>query len=167
MRLPIRMLVGPSLLAAVFAAAAGTVNVTFINASSYWDAGNSSWDEEANLKLLERHLQRLGQRLLPADHVLKLDVLQLDLAGTVRAFHRADTRVRVVTGGADWPRIHLRYTLEADGKPLASGQEWVADLDYSRGVPGRVSNEDLYYEKRMLDMWFKARFVDALRGAPG
>ena len=66
MPLHIRLLVVSSLAAAAFAASAGTVNVNFVNTGNYWDAGTSTWDEEANLKAMGAHLQRLGQRLLPA-----------------------------------------------------------------------------------------------------
>lgn len=166
MSFPIRILVGALLVAGACGAAAGTVNVSFVNPNSYWDAGTSSWDEQANLKLLATYLQRLGQRLLPADQVLKIEVLQVDLAGTVRAFHRSDTPVRVITGGADWPIIKLRYTLEAGGKTIASGEDWVADKDYTHGLAPRGDNEPLFYEKRMLGAWFRTRFADAL-AAPG
>lgn len=166
MSLHIRLLLVPSLAAAAFAATAGTVNVSFVNPSSYWDAGSSSWDEAANLTTLATHLQKLGQRSLPADHALTIEVLQVDLAGTVRAFQRDGSAVRVITGGADWPRINLRYTLQAGGRTVASGTEWVADTDYTHGLAARGDNQPLFYEKRMLNAWFKARFVDALAG-PG
>lgn len=166
MPLQIRLLVVSSLAAAAFAATAGTVNVSFVNPTSYWDAGNSVWDEQANLKLLAGHLQKLGLRSLPPGHVLQLEVLQVDLAGNVRTFHSNVSSVRVITGGADWPRIHLRYALQADGKTIASGQDWVADTNYTHGLAARGDNEALFYEKRMLTTWFRMRFVDAL-AAPG
>lgn len=166
MSLRIRLLVVSSLAAAAFAATAGTVNVSFVNPSSYWDAGTSTWDEEANLKTLATHLQRLGQRSLPADQVLQVEVLQVDLAGTVRPFHRDASSVRVITGGADWPKINLRYSLQAGGKTIASGTDWVSDTDYTHGLAARGDNEPLFYEKRMLNTWFRMRFVDAL-ASPG
>jgi hypothetical protein len=95
--------------------------------------------------------------MLPAGHHLKVEVLDVDLAGTLRQSPRGAS-VRVLRAGADWPRIHLRYTLESGGKAAASGDEWVADMDYARGVSGFRDSLPLYYEKRMLDAWFKARF---------
>jgi hypothetical protein len=161
-----RLLVGSTLAAAAFAATAATVDVSFVNAGHYWDAGTSSWDEDANLKELSSHMKKLGQRWLAADQVLKVEVLQLDLAGTVRSFVREGASVRVITGGADWPRIHIRYSLESGGKTLARGEDWVADQDYTHGLAPRGDNEPLFYEKRMLTSWFRMRFVDAL-AAPG
>ena len=166
MRLPTRLLLVPSLLAAAFVCTAGTVTVSFVNAGSYWDAGATAWDQAANLKLLAAHLERLGQRLLPADQLLKIEVLQVALAGRVRHDLRGSTQVRILNGDADWPRIQLRYALEAGGKEIARGEEWISDLDYLRGPAGRPGVEALHYEKRMLDAWFKARFVDGA-AAPG
>lgn len=161
MRFHPRVLLAPLLGAAACAATAGTVNVSFVNPSSYWDAGSSSWDEAANLKVLATHLQKLGQRALPADHELKIEVLQVDLAGTVQPFHGA-TPVRVITGGADLPKLQLRYSLTSGGKLVTSGEDWVVDLDFSHGLANRGDSTSLFYEKRMLDGWFKMRFVHAL-----
>lgn len=157
-----------ALLAIVMPAAsvafAGTVEVSFVQPTSYVDAGSTKWDEDANLKALATHLQGLGQRLLPANQVLKVEVLDVDLAGTVRPAARGAAEVRVLRGGADYPRIHLQYTLQADGMAPRSGKEWLTDLNYSRGLARRGDSEPLYYEKRMLGDWFKARFVDGRAG---
>lgn len=160
-----RMLVGSSLIAVAAAASAGTVEVTFIGADNYWDAGNTSWDEPGNLKLLATHLQKLGRQWLAADQVLKIDVLQVDLAGSVRPFH-GTTAIRIINKGPDLPKLHMRYSLLAGDKALASGDEWVTELDVLNGLPPTGDSGPLFYEKRMLDHWFKARFVDAL-AAPG
>lgn len=136
---------------------AGTVNVSFIEADRYWDAGNLSSDEGPNLQTLARHLQRLGRDRLPADQVLNVEVLQVALAGTRS---RAGSGFRTLDGGADWPRILLRYTLQVPGQPAINGQEWVVDLDYLRGLTGARGSDSLFYEKRMLAAWFRARFID-------
>ncbi len=153
-----RTLLAACLLAGVSGAMAGTVAVSFVNAPSYSDAGSSSQDEQANLQAIARHLQGLGQGL-PANHVLKVEVLDVDLAGTVRPLQRGGVDLRVIRGGADFPRIELQYTLEVDGKPQRSAREALTDLDYARGLTGARKPEALYYEKRMLDRWFKARFA--------
>lgn len=165
MRFISRMFVASSLVAAAVAVPAGTVNVSFVNPDSYWDAGITSWDEAANLKMLSTHLQKLGQRWLPADQVLLVEVLQVDLAGSVRRF-LGNMSVRVMQGGADFPKIRLRHSLQSGGRPIANGEEWLSDLDYTHGISSRGDSEALYYEKRMLNAWFKARFVDGL-ASPG
>jgi hypothetical protein len=160
-----RMLLGSSIAAAALAASAGTVDIIFVNTSAYWDAGTTAWDETANLKDLGMHLQRLAERQLPADQVLKVEVLQMDLAGTVQPFHGAQP-VRVIQGGADWPKMLMRYSLSAGGKVITSGQEWVTDMDYLHGLANRGDSVSLFYEKRMLNNWFKKRFIDGL-ASPG
>lgn len=160
-----RLLLGSSLMAASLAASAGTVDVLFVNTSSYWDAGNTTWDESANLKELGIHLRKLAERGLPADHLLKVEVLQVDLAGTVNPFLGA-VPMRIITGGADFPKLQLRYSLSAGGKPVTSGEDWVVDMDYTHGLANRGDSASLFYEKRMLNSWFKKRFVDAL-ASPG
>ena len=164
MRFRARTLLLSLLLTVACAAAAGTVEVSFVNPASYIDAGGSPWDKDANLKVLERHLQVLGRRLLPANQVLKVELLDVDLAGNLQPARIRGDDVRVLRGNADFPRIHLKYTLEADGMAHGSGTEWVVDLDYAHGVPSWHDAEPLYYEKRMLETWFKARFVDARGG---
>lgn len=152
-----------SLLLLCFAAsgaAAGTVTVSYVNAPGFADAGPTAWEREATLKALSAHLQALGQRHLPAEQTLQVDVLDLDLAGALKPSRRAGQDLRVVKGAADWPRINLRYTLVADGKPVLSGEERVADMNYAAGIASQRNSDPLHYEKRMLDTWFKARIVE-------
>jgi hypothetical protein len=160
MRFTTRMLIVPALAAAAFAAHAGTVTVSFVRAVDYADAGNNPWDGEANLNILAGHLYKLGQAALPADQVLKIDVLELELAGTVVVSRPRGVPTRLLVGGADWPQMHLRYTLEQGGRILASGDEWVSDRDYMHGLSQKPDSGSLYYERRMLGNWFRSRFVD-------
>lgn len=164
MRLTILSLLCTCLATAAPDALAGTVEVGFAKAGSYIDAGQTTWEEQANLQTIARHLKAIGHRALPANHVLKVVVLDVDLAGTVRPF-RGGPEVRVLHGGADFPRLHLQYTLEIEGKAARSGTEWLADLNYTRHLPGTRDSESLYYEKRMIDAWFKVRFLQGLTSA--
>ena len=158
-----RTLILPSLLLAASAcgASAGTVNVSFPSADQNPDVGFTSWDQEANLKVLGAHLRKLGQRMLPTDQVLTIEVLHLHLAGTVMS-----SKIRVLNGGADWPSAHLRYTLEAPGRPNVTGEERVTDMNYLNGMTAYGDSDSLLYERRMLSRWFKERFTGGL-GAPG
>lgn len=146
--------------AAVPVATAGTVSVSFVNEARFADAGTTPWEASANLAALAGHLKALGQRHLPADHSLKLELLDVDLAGTTRPSRHVGRDLRVVKGLADWPRIGVRYVLEAPGKPSLSGEETVADLNYARHLPADRGSDPLHFEKRMLEAWFKARIVE-------
>ena len=54
--------------------------------------------------------------------------------------------------------------LEADGRAVRNGEETVSDMNYLHGFAGIRRSESLYFEKRMLDNWFKTRFVDSRAG---
>ena len=154
----------PTALAVVlaFAAAgavhAGTVNVSYAPDTQFTDAGPTPWARDTTLHELQSHLQALGQRYLAADRSLSIEVLDVDLAGETRPGARLRD-VRVARGGADWPRITLRYTLQAKGQTLRSGEETVSDMNYLRHLPDNYGQGSLGAEKRMLDEWFKQRFV--------
>ena len=145
--------------------AAGTVAVSFVSASRYSDAGTTRWDQEANLKVLDEHLQALGKRFLRDGEVLKVEVLDVDLAGTPRPSRRDGSQVRIVKGGADWPRVGLRYVLEVNGDFVRSAEVSVADMNYTRGFVGYRRFEPLAYEKNMLEKWFKANFAEGRAAA--
>jgi hypothetical protein len=153
MALRIRILSSLLLAASFGAASAGTVNVTSTASPEYTPLGSRTWDE--SLGVLSTHLQKLGKRMLPPDQVLNIQVLQLDLAGTVRG-----SQVRVLSGGADWPRMVVRYTLQVPGRPDVVAEERVADMNYLRsGMTAYGDSEPLFYEKRMLTRWFRERFA--------
>lgn len=153
------------LLGAAAPALAGSVEVKFVDAERYADAGNSKWDEPANLKTLATHLQSLGTRYLPADQKLNVEVLDVDLAGEKR--WRRGQELRILRGRADWPRITLRYTLQdAAGNTLRQSEETVSDPAYQqRGAFGE--QEPLRYEKQMLDDWFRKSFAPRQARAHG
>ena len=133
------------------------VTVTFANPDRYTDAGKYSLRTDETVHEIERHLKRLGERYLSPQQTLRIEVLDIDLAGE-EDFLRTGRDVRVLRGRADWPRIKLRYVLEADGRVSASKEETLTDMNYLEGPKSRYSSEALAYEKRMLDEWFKARF---------
>ncbi|MES2999899.1 MAG: DUF3016 domain-containing protein [Pseudomonadota bacterium] len=161
----IRTLTALALLAGLGCAAqAGAVTVSFTNPDMYIDASTSRWDEKANLQALATHLQRLGERWLPANQSLKIEVMDVDLAGAVHPSRIDGSPLRTVRGRTDWPKVNVRYILETDGQAVRTSEEWVSDINYARGLPRASSNEPLYYEKRMLEVWFKGRFA---QGNPG
>lgn len=137
------------------AQAAGTVVLDWIEPASYTDAGRHVIDREHTLQSLGQHIQALGKHL-PDGQLLRLEVLDLDLAGDVGRWHGWGLdEVRVLGGMADWPKMKLRYTLQSAGQTLASGEASLSDIGYLF----RPRAGALAYEKRMLDAWFKRSFA--------
>src|SRR5262249_16494318 len=79
------------------------VEVSFIHPERYTDAGFGSSETQANCDEIARHLERLGQRYLGTGQDLKIDVLDVDLAGRPH-IGVGDFRV-MRSSGADWPRM--------------------------------------------------------------
>ena len=136
--------------------AAGSVEVQFVQADKFTDAGRGSFDTQHTLKVLGDHLKALG-RQLPDGQTLQIDVSDIDLAGELRPA-RAGSDLRVLRGRADWPQITLRYSLLADGKALKAGEDRLVDLNYMWMSAGLRSNEEFPYERRMLTRWFGETF---------
>ncbi len=136
--------------------ASAVVTVTFTQPEGYVDMPFAPWDKEQVMKDLRTHFEKLGTQL-PSGQDLKVEVLDIDLAGQMEPMARAGREIRVLKGRADWPTIQLRYSVEAEGKVLKSGDARVADMAYlNHSYSSRyATNESLRYEKIMLDSWFK------------
>ncbi len=143
-------------LAASSAAWAG-VSVSYVHPEKFSDLPFAVADREQVLQELNGHFLALGKKL-PAGQNLAIQIDDIDLAGREEPSRRAINGIRVLRGGADWPRISLRYTLEADGKVLRSGTGELADMDYLGHINGYASGDSLRYEKRMIDDWFAKEF---------
>jgi len=142
--------------AALPAAAAGLVEVSWLQPERYSDAGRTDGERERTMKSLGDAFAQLG-RLLPDGQTLKLEVLDVDLAGEIEPHPRQD--MRIVRGGADWPRMTLRYTLQEGSRTLKSGEARLADMDYQFGVPPvNLREDELRYERRMIEHWFGQNF---------
>jgi hypothetical protein len=140
-----------TLLAAV---AHAEVHVTFDKPERYDDIGRRSPER---LKDLEQWLEKLGAKYLPPGENLRVEVLDVDLAGEPRyGAPSSFDDTRILKGKADWPSIRLRYVLESGVKELDRGEETVSDRNYLER-PIRQP-ESLAYEKRMLEKWFASRF---------
>ena len=149
--------------AALATALATTANaaviVTFTGSDKYVDTGRYRFEGTQVLAELEKHFQQLGTRYLHPDQNLRIEVLDIDLAGDERFRGGPNQDVRILRGGADWPRMRVRYSLEGGGKPALSGEDSISDMNYlHRPITVRL-NEHLAYEKRMLDEWFRTKFA--------
>lgn len=145
--------------AAAMPAWAATVEVSHADPAGFADVGSTPAQRDANVAELERHLRLLGERRLGADLSLRIELLDVDLAGWTRPTRHGTSELRVLRGSADWPRITLHYTLRRGEQVLHEGRESLSDLSYLQRLPGHGGSESLYHEKRMLDEWFAKRFA--------
>ena len=134
--------------------AQAAVTVNFVKPESYIDVPFDHAERQQTIDELNRHFEKLGRKL-PAGQDLTIDVLDIDLAGTVEFNRRAGRDFRILRGGADWPMIEVKYSLSAADKVLKSGAARVRNLNYTGQFSRYSLTESLGYEKRMLDEWFK------------
>ena len=146
-------------LGAFAAQAAGAVAVSFVEPEKFADARDTRRDHTDNLRVLGEYIEAAASRHLVDGQKLSVEVLDVDLAGEVRPSRRLQQDVRVLKGRADWPRITLRYTLEAAGQAVRRGEKTISDMAYLQRSNVLAYRDALSYEKRMLDEWFKSQFA--------
>ena len=134
--------------------AAGTVEVSYVEPEKFSDIGFGTVDRERVLGEMTSLLKALGAKL-PDGQTLKVEVLDVDLAGRLQP--RRGDEIRVLNGRADWPRIKLRWTLSAGDRTLKSGEDDLADMAYLQTFGGLDRSLSLPYEGRMLERWFAER----------
>jgi len=138
------------------------VDVSFPNVARFSDAGETPRDVERNLAALTQHLQHLGTRWLAPGQHLSVEITELDLAGRVLPSPRLPRLVRVLNGGADWPRIGVRYVLATPAGEIARGEESLDDKNYLVNPLASSADQPLGYERRLLTRWFRDRFDAAV-----
>lgn len=138
-------------------AALAEVTVTYTKPDDYTDLARGEYDRDRVLKQFTDYFATLEKKLPPGEN-LKIDVLDIDLAGRMYPRRNGD-EIRVLNGGADWPRMHLRYTLEKDGQVLRSGDDNIANMNYQQSRSSYFDSDPLRYEKQMLDDWFNKAIV--------
>ncbi len=140
-----------ALLAAGSASAA--VTVTFANTDKYSDMPQFEGDKKTVMDGLESHFKTLAAGL-PPGHDLKVEVLDVDLAGRLDPM-RTTRDLRILRGQADWPKMSLRYSIEQEGKVVKAGTDNIADMTYMDHLNRYNRSDSLRYEKKMIDDWFK------------
>lgn len=140
--------------------AAGQADVRFVEPDRFSDVGRGSFDRERALASLSAHVKDLA-RQLPDGQTLKVEVLDVDLAGELEL--RRGREIRVLRGAADTPHIRLRWSLEQAGATLKKGEERLTDLGYLTSRPGSpaASDGNWPHEKRLLTQWFREQVAGA------
>ncbi|MTV37574.1 DUF3016 domain-containing protein [Duganella radicis] len=138
-------------------AALAQVSVSYTKPDDYTDVPRNAIERERTLKEFSDYFKTLDKKL-PAGQQLKIEVLDIDLAGRLYP-RRAGDDIRIMNGGADWPHMHLKYTLEQNGQVLRSGDEQLSNMNYQGRLGGYFDSDPLRYEKQMLDDWFNKSIV--------
>lgn len=151
----------PMLLAllATLPAGAADADVRFVAPERYRDAGDSARERERTTAALTAAFKAVAATL-PAGQTLRIEVKDVDLAGTPQLTPRGE--LRVLRGGADWPRLDFAWTLESGGRVLRQGEESLADLDYQQTPLPRYGGAALPYEQRLIERWAAQRFAAPL-----
>jgi len=145
-------LAGLLVLAASGASAATTVH--YVEPEHFTDVPFTPWEREDVLQHITDHFVELGKALPPGQD-LRIDVLDVDLAGREIPNLRNGREIRILKGAADWPRMRLRYAVEQNGQVIKSGEAQIQDMDYQNHLNRYFDSEPLRYEKQMIDDWFE------------
>lgn len=153
------------MLGAGTASAQAVVEVVFVHPELYTDAAPSRYlvverERDAALAELREHLRSLGAKYLKDGDRLRIEVLDVDLAGIVELSRSGQRDVRVMRE-AGVPRIDVRYTFNREGVG-SSRQERITDPGYLNNASRCRATGPLCYEKLMLDAWFVRRFVSGV-----
>ena len=142
-------------------ALAASTTVTYVKPDNFTDMPRYQPEQERVMRAFTAHFQSLADKL-PASQALAISVTNIDLAGRIDMMRRmGNDDIRILNGGADWPRIELHYALTENGQVLSSGDEQIADMMYLQRINRYASGEPLRYEKAMLDDWFYKTFPAA------
>ena len=155
-------------LAAALALGAGTasaeVTVNYVNMEQFADLPSGEWERKEILKNLADYIKKLGADL-PAGTDMTVNIYNVDLAGREYPGNRASGDMRVLEGKSDWPLIELQYALSSKGQVFDSGTAQISDVTYmNRKVKLSQENDNLRYEKRMLQDWFKKTILTKKAG---
>ena len=142
------------LLAATTGAAWAQVSVSYVKPDEFMDMPHGQIDRERVLKDFTQYFAKLDKKL-PAGQQLKIEVLDIDLAGRLWPRRSGGEDIRIMNGGADWPHMKLRYTLEENGTVLRSGESDLSNMMYQQRMTRLSDSDPLRYEKQMIDDWFE------------
>jgi hypothetical protein len=135
-------------------AASAAVGVNFIAPEKFTDLPFTPWQRQQALDDIGEHFNELGKALPPGQDI-KIEVLDIDLAGREHPNRFSAQDIRVMNGGADWPRMHLRYSLTQDGQVVKSGDAQLSDKSYMNHINLYGGDERLRFEKQMIDEWWE------------
>jgi hypothetical protein len=147
-----------ALLGPATARASGRVECTLVKPEAFSDVRSATVTREHMLESIQQTVIEAAQPYVADGQTLKVEVLDVDLAGDLQ-YGRRLREVRVLRGRADWPVIHLRWSLDAPGQAPQGGEAVIQDMNYLQRDLPTLYGGALPYERRMLSEWFKARLA--------
>lgn len=144
-------------------AAQAGVSVHFVHADGFSDLPHAPAQRQQALDDFAAHFRRLGEGLGP-EQDLTIDVLDIDVAGRMAPNRAGGDEIRVVHGGAEWPRMGLRYTLSEHGRTVASGEAQLADQNFATRVNNYPGDARWSYEMQMIDDWWRKTIAPLAAG---
>ncbi len=120
-----------------------------------WEASRGNWVEQ-----LARHLQQSAHRQLPEGQRLKVTITDIERAGHYEPRFGAGQDIRVLRDIYP-PSISLNFQrYDSNGNLVAEGERRLRDMNYLNRSPSRLRNDNLYYEKRLIDDWARREFSE-------
>ncbi|OFA04753.1 DUF3016 domain-containing protein [Duganella phyllosphaerae] len=141
-------------LAATTGAAWAQVSVSYVKPDEFIDMPHGQIERDRVLKEFTQYFATFDKKL-PAGQQLKIEVLDIDLAGRLWPRRSGGDDIRIMNGGADWPHMKLRYTLEENGAVLRSGESDLSNMMYQQRATRLSDSDPMRYEKQMIDDWFE------------
>lgn len=135
----------------------------YTDAALYGDRGTTA--RQPAIDGIRQLLERLGTRYLRPGQTLRIEVLDVDLAGRFEPLRRFSSDIRVMLP-VTWPRIKVRYTLEDGGSARPAITETIVEQHYLSQAGSYLASDPLRYEKAMLEDWFRTRFAERRAARP-
>jgi len=148
----------PLLFATQQAIAQPRIDVEFVKPEGFSDiypSGRTGTKRELDgtLEALRKIVVDAGSKALKTGDELKLEVLDVNLAGDYPPSQSLSREIRVMRN-IDWPSMKVRYTLKRDGK-VTNGEALISDMSYLMSGSSCPGSEGLCYERRMVERWFR------------
>jgi len=136
------------------------VEVTYAEPEQFTDVqdsyGASQKPNEAYLRQLKEHLERVGAKRLADGQRLTITITDIDMAGDFEPWRSPQFQdVRIIKDIYP-PRIDLTFRLtDANGQVIAEGERELRDLNFNMRMTGLPNNDALRHEKALLDDWLR------------
>ena len=145
-------------------AMAASVDIKWTDPDKYRDIHQGNDGKKSFRKNLfhnfEKHFTKLASKL-PEGQVLKIEVTDIDLAGST--LHGGISRIRVIKDNYP-PRMDFSYQLmDVNNNLILEDEVKLKNMSFMMGSNLKYRNSSLGYEKEMIDKWFSKTFEALLK----